>query len=310
MNNYEPGLGRVQHQSSQATSRSSLAFRYSIARWLDKRGLYRKAFRVRLCRPRKRGGHPCKERILCDYCRDVDTLRTKRDYTARLLAVVEGNPGAIVLAATLTMGEAVDCEQRVKELRSLLKRLLRRSNGAWSKVLGLFWILHAVRGLDPALWRPHYHCVLVVCLADFLGLEKHPRRLATAWGRGAWAVLHPSDPAPDTKEAEAAFRDFMLHQHVTVLDCFNQSPLISLQHAKHARRALTEDVFALVEYGKKRKVPQSADQRSGKPRMWPKDYGEVSQMPFKHRGLKGALYNVPSKVALAGAASLEKGDHL
>ncbi len=306
MADYEAEREKIQPRSLRSESASSAAFRRTVARWLDNAGLHRKAYRVRNCSPRKHGGLPCKERILCDYCRNVDTLKTKRDYAARVRSVMEDTPDTILLSATLTMGEVEDCESRARQLQTLLGTLLRLPGQVWSDVMGLFWFRHSVLAMTPGLWRPHYHCVLVVRAADFIGFKNHHRRLATGWGRAAWAVLHPNEPIPTTQESEDAFRRFMLHQRIVPLSSFGQSDLLSLRHSRHDRKKLVEDIYGLIEYAKRRKDYDDSEPNSSQ--MWPRHYCQVAQMPMNHKGLKGELYNVPAEIARAGAEALAE-DH-
>ena len=303
MHDYEPNQRKVKQRSSDAASESSAKFRTAVTNRLDALGEHRRAFRVRTCRPRKTGGYSCRDGVLCDHCRNVVTVNTKRNYASRVLAAMKSEEPHILLAATLTMGESVDLHTRCEEMKALLGSMKYHSD-AWSKVGGWFFFLHEERGESRRKWRPHYHCVLVVKAADFIGIQNHYRRLVLAWTRAAWAVLHPQEPIPKSEKSGSPFRTLLNDQRIQPLYCFQRSPVRPLQTANYKQRALVEDLSSLIEYGLKRKEQDKSHPRG--PRMRPRDYVDVALRTNNKRGLKGCLYGLSKSTLRESAQDLEQ----
>lgn len=303
MGNYEPDQEEVKRRSGDAVSNASAKFRTAAANRLDALGEHRRAFRVRTCRPRKEGGFPCKDGVLCDHCRNVLAIKTKRNYIPRVLAAMKDGEPRLLLSVTLTMGEGVDLDAKCKELRDLLGSISDTSP-VWSEATDMFWFLHEERGESRRTWRPHYHGVLVVKAADFLGFKNHYRRLVLAWARAAWAVLHPSCPVPESEESDSPFRRLLEQQKIKPVYCFQRSQVLSLQDAKHDPRAIVQDLSALIEYGLKRKEQDASHPRG--PRMRTRDYVEIALRTNNKRGLKGRLHGVAPESLRAAMLDLEE----
>ena len=302
MGDYQPNPREVKRRPSPSASESSRLFRNAAANHLEALGEHRRAFRVRTCRPRKEGGYSCRDRVLCDHCRNVDAIQAKRNYISRVLTAMSDAEPRLLLCATLTMGESKNLDARCKQIQNLL-RDIPGMEGAWSKVEGMFWILHEERGESRRTWRPHYHVILVVKTADFVGFKQHYRRLAIEWARAAWAVLHPRNPIPKSEEPGSPFRTLLESQDVRPLDCFQSSNLRSLQGSEHDRRALVADLSALIEYGLKRKKQDESHPRG--PRMRPRDYVKVALRTNNKRGVKGCLHGIAPEVRRQALQELE-----
>lgn len=303
MGNYDPDPKAVKRGSTSTSFQSSSRFRNAAANHLDALGEHRRAFRVRTCRPRKEGGFSCRDRVLCDHCRNVGAIQTKRKYITRVLAAMNDEEPRLLLYATLTMGESEDLDARCRQLQHLL-RVMPDLSDVWSKVEGMFWILHEERGESRRTWRPHYHIVLVVKAADFIGFDNHYRRLTIAWARAAWATINPQSPIPESEDSASPFRALWKSQEVRPLDCFQASRMLSVRGAQRSQRALVSDLSALIEYGLKRKKEDASHPRG--PRMRPRDYVKVALRTNNKRGLKGCLRGFASEALRDGRSELDQ----
>ena len=289
MSKYPVGGHVVKHPSPKSNAAASWALRrFALANHVEARGQFKKAWRLRNCRPRKEGGFPCKRPQLCDYCRLVRTLEIRRDYTARALHVVRESPTTMLFWSTLTLGDADVFDAQAQELVDQLRTMPKRSP-SWKKVHGCLWFLEPAKGAS-GLWRTHLHCILAVDLDD---PPRHHRSLVLAWARAAWKRLHPDEPVPVTARSERAFRRSVLSQDIRPLRCYSLSPLLTPQSRTYKTSDLAGDISRLCEYVGMRKDDRPSTPGRRRAGMGADDHVEVDDARRHLRGCSGSFRAVP-----------------
>lgn len=289
MSQYPVEGGVVKRRSPKSNDACSWALRrHAIADRLEARGQFKKAWRLRNCRPRKDGGFPCKRPQLCDYCRLVRTLEIRLDYTARALHVVRDSPTTMLFWTTLALGEATDFDAQAQELLDQL-RSMPGVSPSWTKVHGCLWFLEPARGASGR-WRTHLHCILAV---DLDGSPWHHRSLVLAWARAAWERLHPKQPVPRSAVSERAFRRFVRCQDIRPLHCYSIGSLLMPRSRLFSLTELAADVAGLCEYVGMRKDDRPSDRGIRRMGMRADDHLVVDESRRHLRGCSGSFRSIP-----------------
>lgn len=291
MNQYPECDHAVKRPSPKSNRKTSWALRrYAIADYLEAQGQFKKAWRVRNCRPHKDGGFPCKKPQLCDYCRLVHALEVKDQYAARALHVVTERPTTILYWTTLVIGDGPDYDSLAGDLLDLLREMPLRS-ASWEQVHGILRFIEPARGAKGG-WRPHLHCIIAIDIND---APRHHRTLVLAWARAAWARLHPQEPVPASKKSERAFRRFVLSQDIRPLLCYGQDRLVTSTSPVFHPEELVDDVQRLCEYVLMRKDDRPSRPGHRRFGMRARDHVEVDASTRHGRGCTGSFRRVPKE---------------